>query len=67
MLRPYTYIKITDKLGSVIEFDYVHEAETSESWNNLTDTFTLTFPRNLNKEGRNIFTGDNALLKRVTK
>lgn len=64
MLRPYTYIKITDKLGSVIEFDYVHEAETSESWNNLTDTFTLTFPRNLNKEGRNIFTGESALLKR---
>lgn len=63
MIRPYTNIVINGS-GGTIEFDYVHEASTTESWANLTDYFELIFPRNLNKDGRNIFTGDSALLKR---
>lgn len=63
MLRLYSNIKIEGSSG-IIEFDYVHEASTTESWVNLTDLFEISFPRNINKEGRNIFTGENALLKR---
>jgi hypothetical protein len=63
MLRLYTNITINGS-GGEVQFDYVHEASTSESWENLTDYFKLVFPRNINKEGLNIFTGDNALLRK---
>lgn len=63
MLRLNTNIKITNSKGT-IEFSYVHNASTNESWENLTDYFKLSFPRNINKDGQSIFTGENALLKR---
>ncbi len=63
MLRLYTKIEIKASSGDIV-LNYVNDASTSESWENLTDTFELTFPRNINKDGKNIFTGDTALLKR---
>jgi hypothetical protein len=63
MLRLYSNITINGS-GGELQFDYVHEASTSESWANLTDYFTLSFPKNINKEGLNIFVGSSALLKR---
>lgn len=64
MLRLYSNIKITPENGDSFEFTYVHSAETKESWENLTDTFKLVFPRNINKDNKNIFVGTDALLKR---
>lgn len=63
MLRLYTNIVINGS-GGDLELNYVHEASTNESWENLTDYFKLVFPRNLNKDGRNIFTGESALFKK---
>lgn len=63
MLRLYTKIEIKARTGD-ISFNYVNEASTNESWENLTDYFELTFPRNINNEGQNIFNGDKALLNR---
>lgn len=69
MLRLNTKISfITERTNvGTITLNYVHEASTSESWENLTDTFTLTFPRNINREGLNIFTGADALFQRGDK
>lgn len=71
MLRLYSNIKITSatngsvsQFSNVIEFNFVNEASTEESWENLTDYFKLVFPRNINRNGENIFSGENALLKR---
>lgn len=62
MLRLYTNIVINGS-GGDLELNYVNEASTNESWENLTDYFKLVFPRNINKDGRNIFTGSDALFK----
>lgn len=57
------------KLESDIEigpfrFKGVHEAEVNSSWDNLTDTCTLVFPRKVSWQGRALATGSDPLLKR---
>lgn len=52
-----------------LEFDFVTELQINSTWENLTDTATLTFPRKLRytKNGQvinNIVQGDNPLFKR---
>lgn len=45
-------------------FSAVNEVEVDSSWDNLTDTCTLTFPRQISWEGRNLAGGTDPLLKR---
>lgn len=45
-------------------FSAVNEVEVDSSWDNLTDTCTLTFPRQISWEGRSLAGGTDPLLKR---
>jgi hypothetical protein len=51
------------KIGA-FSFAGVTEIEIDSSWENLTDTCTITFPRLLKWQGRELATGANPLLKR---
>jgi hypothetical protein len=53
-------------IGS-FNFAGVTEIEVNSSWENLTDTATITFPRLLKWQGRELATGPNPLLKRGDK
>lgn len=66
MLRLYTEITfVPDKNGEApFKINYMHEASTSESWANLTDYFSFTLPKQINRDGKNIFVGEDALLHR---
>ncbi len=46
------------------KFAGVHQVETDSSWDNLTDTCTITFPRQVEWKGRALATGSDPLLKR---
>lgn len=57
------------KLSSDIQigqyrFRGVHEVEVDSSWDNLTDTCTLVFPRKVSWQGKPLATGDDPILKR---
>jgi hypothetical protein len=45
-------------------FNGVTEAQVESSWDNLTDTCTLVFPRRVAWQGRSLATGANPLLER---
>jgi len=45
-------------------FTSVNQVEIDSSWDNLTDTCTLTFPRQISWEGRSLASGADPLLKR---
>lgn len=45
-------------------FKGVTEARVESSWDNLTDTCTLVFPRRVSWKGRDLATGSDPLLKR---
>lgn len=54
------------------EFDFVHSVEIVSSWDTLTDTCTITLPRNIkytrnNQELTNIFEGPDAVFFRGDK
>lgn len=68
MLRLNSKITFTSKTdGSQIVFDFVNKVEIESSYENLTDTATITLPRKLNFNGKALVTGNNSLLKRGDK
>jgi hypothetical protein len=64
MLRPRCYITITKDDGTNAVFDFVHELETDESYEHLTDTANVILPRKLTQSGLPLFTGENPIFKR---
>lgn len=69
MLRLYTeitFIPQNEKIG-YIKLNYVHQASTNESWENLTNYFKLVFPKSINRDGNNIFVGEDALFRKGDK
>lgn len=64
MLRVISKITITPKTGTPFEINALNEFEVNTSYEKLTDTAKVVFPRNINYEGKNIFTGTNPLFKR---
>ena len=64
MLSPRCKITFTKDNGDSYVFDFATEFETEESYENLTDTFKLSFPRALNLKGVPLFTGNNAVFQR---
>ena len=68
MLRPRAYITIKSELtGKEIEFDFLNEFTTSESFEHLTDLATVTLPRKISQSGLPLFTGSNPIFKRKDK
>lgn len=64
MLIPRTKITFTKESGEQYVFDFVTEWETEESVDNLTQTFKITFPRALQFEGRELFSGNSPVFER---
>ena len=50
--------------GDTTIFHQVTECETEESYENLTDTFKITVPRNINMDGKPLFNGTTPLFNR---
>jgi hypothetical protein len=67
MLRCISKITITPTLGKPIELDFINEVEVVTSYDKMTDTAKVMFPRNINYEGKNVFVGKDALFKRKDK
>lgn len=59
MLRLTSNIKI-----GPYTFKGVHNVEVDSSWDNLTDTCVIQFPREVSWQGRSLVGGNNPLLKR---
>lgn len=64
MLRPICHITFTKENGDKYEFDFCHSIEIKTSYENLTDTAKIVLPRKLSFEGKELFTGANAIFKR---
>jgi hypothetical protein len=64
MLRLYPQITFTKANGRTYIFPFVTECETEESYENLTDTFKITLPRNLTLEGKQLFNGVAPIFER---
>lgn len=64
MIRLYCRITFTNNFGREILFPFVTECETEESYENLTDTFKITMPRNIKMDGKVLFNGTNPIFER---
>ena len=64
MLRLYTKITFTKANRDTYEFPFVTECQTEESYENLTDTFKITMPRNIKMDGKVLFNGANPIFER---
>lgn len=64
MLRLYPQITFTKKNGSQYIFPFVTECETEESYENLTDMFKITMPRNLKIQDKPLFSGASPIFER---
>ena len=64
MLRPIANITFTKESGDVYFFDFVTSIEVKSSYERLTDTAKIVLPRKLNFEGKDLFSGNNAIFKR---
>lgn len=67
MLRCISRITITPDGGKPYEFDFVNDVEVQTSYDKMTDTAKVKFPRNVNFDGKNVFVGANAIFKRKDK
>lgn len=64
MLRLYPQITFTKKDGSQYIFPFVTECEIEESYENLTDTFKISMPRNLKIKDKALFNGTSPIFER---
>jgi hypothetical protein len=67
MLSLISKITITPTGKKPFELSFINEVEVNTSWDKFTKTAKVTFPRNINYEGKNIFVGTDALFKRKDK
>jgi hypothetical protein len=68
MLRLQSKITFTSKTDSSVNtFDFVTEVETSESFEDLTQTAKITIPRKIKYDGKPIAVGFNSIFKRGDK
>lgn len=65
MLRIISKITFTSaKTAEVLEFDFCESLQIVSSFEDLTDTAKIKFPRKLSLNGKNIFLGETAKFKR---
>jgi len=57
-------ITVTNKKRETAVIDFTTSFDTNESYEHLTDTLKLTFPRRLLMRGRELFTGTNPMFER---
>lgn len=68
MLRPRVKITFTKSDNSTVTYSYLKGFETSESYENLTDTCTITLPKkDRTMNGKELFAGSNPIFKRGDK
>lgn len=68
MLRIISKITFTSaKTGEILEFDFCESLQIVSSFEDLTDTAKIKFPRKLSLNGKNIFLGETAKFKRGDK
>jgi hypothetical protein len=67
MLRLLNHIKIFQADGTILQFPIVNNVTITRSFDNQTQTATVTLPRNFKYNEKNIYEGDNALVKRGEK
>jgi hypothetical protein len=67
MLRLLNHIKIFQADGTILQFPIVNNVTITRSFDNQTQTATVTLPRNFKYNDKNIYEGDNALVKRGDK
>lgn len=67
MLRLISKITITPTGKKPFELTFINEVNVDTSWDKFTKTATLKFPRNVNYQGKNVFTGVDPLFKRKDK
>jgi hypothetical protein len=67
MLRLLNHIKIFQADGTILQFPIVNNVTITRSFDNQTQTATVTLPRNFKYNNKNIYEGDNALVKRGDK
>lgn len=65
MLKCISKITITNQdTNKPLSLDFITDVDVKTSYDKMTNTATVVFPRNINYEGENIFTGRNALFRR---
>lgn len=64
MLVPRCKITFIKESGDQYIIDFITDIEIEESFEHLTDTFKLTFPRALNFKGQPLFHGANPIFER---
>jgi hypothetical protein len=70
MLKLKSKITISTKASNFqteYYFDFVHSVDIKSSFEDLTETAHVKFPRNLSYKGTKLFIGDNAIFKRNDK
>jgi len=67
MLRLLNHIKIFQADGTILQFPIVNNVTITRSFDNQTQTATVTLPRNFKYNDKNIYEGDNAIVKRGEK
>jgi hypothetical protein len=67
MLRLLNHIKIFQADGTVLQFPIVNNVTITRSFDNQTQTATVTLPRNFKYNNKNIYNGENPLVKRGDK
>jgi len=64
MLKCISKITITPEGKEPFIIDFLNEVEILSSYDKLTDTAKVRFPRNINYDGKNVFVGKDAIFKR---
>lgn len=67
MLRLLNHIKIFQADGTILQFPIVNNVTITRSFDNQTQTATVTLPRNFKYNEKNIYEGDNPIVKRGEK
>lgn len=67
MLKAISKITITPEGKEPFELNFINEVTVRTSYDKMTDTAKVMFPRNINYEGENVFVGKKAIFKRKDK
>lgn len=67
MLKCISKITITPEGKESFSIDLINNVVVDTSYDKLTDTVVVSFPRNINYNGKNVFVGKDAIFKRKDK
>jgi hypothetical protein len=67
MFRLISHIKVYQTNGSILQFPFINSVTITRSFDNQTQTAKVTLPRNIQYNDKNIYEGENPLIKRGNK